>query len=119
MAKMGDRKLYRLTNQRMIGGVCAGLAHYFDLPVNLVRALAVVALFLGFFAITIVIYLLMWFFIEPAPAGYQDESDISLKVTKLLNEIDQQMKAGEKKLRQMERYITSDRFSIDSRINKL
>ncbi|HGJ5891486.1 MAG TPA: envelope stress response membrane protein PspC [Arsenophonus apicola] len=119
MAKMGDRKLYRLTDQRMIGGVCAGLAHYFDLPVNLVRALAVVALFLGFFAITIVIYLLMWFFIEPAPAGYQDESDISLKVTKLLNEIDQQMKAGEKKLRQMERYITSDRFSIDSRINKL
>ncbi|HGJ5872506.1 MAG TPA: envelope stress response membrane protein PspC [Arsenophonus apicola] len=119
MAKMGDRKLYRLTDQRMIGGVCAGLAHYFDLPVNLVRALAVVALFLGFFAITIVIYLLMWFFIEPAPAGYQDESDISLKVTKLLNEIDQQMKVGEKKLRQMERYITSDSFSIDSRINKL
>lgn len=119
MAKMGERKLYRRTDQRMIGGVCAGLAHYFDLPVNLVRALAVVALFLGFFAITIVIYLLMWFFIEPAPAGYQDETDISVKVTKLMNEIDQQLKAGEKKLRQMERYITSDSFSIDSRINKL
>ncbi|MFS1563991.1 MAG: PspC domain-containing protein [Candidatus Arsenophonus phytopathogenicus] len=72
------------------------MAHYFDLPVNLVRALAVVALFLGFFAITIVIYLLMWFFIEPAPAGYQDETDISVKVTKLMNEIDQQLKAGEK-----------------------
>ncbi|PAV04191.1 envelope stress response membrane protein PspC [Arsenophonus sp. ENCA] len=119
MAKMGARKLYRRTDQRMIGGVCAGLAHYFDLPVNLVRALAVVALFLGFFAITIVIYLLMWFFIEPAPAGYQDETDVSVKVTKLMNEIDQQLKAGEKKLRQMERYITSDSFSIDSRINKL
>ncbi|WGL97084.1 envelope stress response membrane protein PspC [Arsenophonus sp. aPb] len=119
MAKMGDRKLYRLTDQRMIGGVCAGLAHYFDLPVNLVRALAVVALFLGFFAITIVIYLLMWFFIEPSPIGYQDETHTGVKVTKLLNEIDQQLKAGEKKLRQMERYITSDSFSIDSRINKL
>lgn len=119
MAKMGDRKLYRLTDQRMIGGVCAGLAHYFDLPVNLVRALAVVALFLGFFAITIVIYLLMWFFIEPAPVGYQVETDTGVKVTKLLNDIDQQLKAGEKKLRQMERYITSDSFSIDSRINKL
>lgn len=119
MAKMGERKLYRLTDQRMIGGVCAGLAHYFDLPVNLVRALAVVALFLGFFAITIVIYLLMWFFIEPAPIGYEDETDTSVKVTKLLNEIDQQLKAGEKKLRQMERYITSDSFSINSRINKL
>ncbi|MFV9996853.1 MAG: envelope stress response membrane protein PspC [Arsenophonus endosymbiont of Dermacentor nuttalli] len=119
MTKMGNRKLYRRTDQRMIGGVCVGLAHYFDLPVNLVRALAVVALFLGFFAITIVIYLLMWFFIEPAPAGYQDETDSGVKVTKLLNEIDQQLKAGEKKLCQMERYITSDSFSIDSRINKL
>lgn len=52
MAKMGARKLYRRTDQRMIGGVCAGLAHYFDLPVNLVRALAVVALFLGFLVVT-------------------------------------------------------------------
>ncbi|WP_305000186.1 PspC domain-containing protein [Arsenophonus endosymbiont of Aleurodicus floccissimus] len=71
MEKMAARKLYRRTDQLMIGGVCDGLAaHYFDLPVNLVRALAVVALFLGFFTITIVIYLLMCFFIEAAPAGY-------------------------------------------------
>ncbi|HGJ5876328.1 MAG TPA: hypothetical protein ACHBX0_07915 [Arsenophonus sp.] len=58
--------------------------------------LAVVTLFLGFFAITIVIYLLIWFFIERAPAGYQDETDSGVKVTKLRNEIDQQLKAGEK-----------------------
>ncbi|WP_409014049.1 PspC domain-containing protein [Arsenophonus sp.] len=49
MAKMGARKLYRRTDQRMIGGVCAGLAHYFDLPVNLVRGTGGCGIILGIF----------------------------------------------------------------------
>lgn len=39
-----DRTLYRSRNDRMISGVCAGIAQYFDIDPTLVRLLAVVLL---------------------------------------------------------------------------
>ncbi|MBC2250841.1 PspC domain-containing protein [Listeria sp. FSL L7-0123] len=42
------KKLYKSSSQKMIGGVCGGLAEYFNIEVTLVRLLWVVAsLFLG------------------------------------------------------------------------
>jgi phage shock protein C len=35
------KKLYRSVSQKMLGGVCGGLAEYFDLDVSLVRLLFV------------------------------------------------------------------------------
>lgn len=45
---MQSKSLYRLPQEGMIRGVCAGLAHYFNIPVLLVRVIAVIALFAGF-----------------------------------------------------------------------
>ena len=39
------RRLYRLAHDKMIAGVCAGIAHYIDVDVTLVRIAAVAALF--------------------------------------------------------------------------
>ena len=44
--KMTER-LYRSTREKMIGGVCGGLAEYFDVDVTLVRLIAVITLFMG------------------------------------------------------------------------
>ena len=52
---MQSKSLYRLPQEGMIRGVCAGLAHYFNIPVLLVRVIAVIALFAGFFGLTIVV----------------------------------------------------------------
>ena len=42
---MNEKKLYKVTEGKMISGVCAGLAEYFSLDVNLVRiVVAAVAL---------------------------------------------------------------------------
>ncbi|MBC1569618.1 MULTISPECIES: PspC domain-containing protein [Listeria] len=42
------KKLYKSSSQKMISGVCGGLAEYFNIEVTLVRLLWVVAsLFLG------------------------------------------------------------------------
>jgi len=52
------KKLYRSRSNRMLGGVCAGLAEYFDRDPVLIRALALVSLFFGsagFWA-----YIIMW-----------------------------------------------------------
>lgn len=40
-------RLFRSTKEKMIGGVCGGLAEYFDVDVTLVRLIAIIALFMG------------------------------------------------------------------------
>jgi phage shock protein PspC (stress-responsive transcriptional regulator) len=42
-----DRKLFRSQENRMIGGVCGGMAEYFNIDPNLMRLLFVVLTFLG------------------------------------------------------------------------
>ena len=41
------KKLYRSSNQRVIAGVCGGLAEYFDIDVTIVRLIAVALLLPG------------------------------------------------------------------------
>ncbi|MGQ7185461.1 PspC domain-containing protein, partial [Escherichia sp. HC-CC] len=36
-----NKKLWRIPQQGMVRGVCAGIANYFDVPVKLVRILVV------------------------------------------------------------------------------
>lgn len=57
------KKLYRSFNRKMIGGVCGGLADYFDLDVSLVRLI-----FVGIALITallpmLIFYLIAWIII--------------------------------------------------------
>ena len=42
-----DRKLFRSQENRMIGGVCGGMAEYFNIDPNLMRLLFVILTFLG------------------------------------------------------------------------
>ena len=52
------KQLYRRREGRIVAGVCAGLADYFDLDVNLVRlAFAVVIIFGG---IGVLVYVIAW-----------------------------------------------------------
>lgn len=41
------KKLYRSTDQKVIAGVCGGIAEYFDIDVTLVRLIAVALLLPG------------------------------------------------------------------------
>lgn len=56
------RPFGRSRSQRMLGGVCGGLAEYFTVDVNLVRALTVAAAFLTGGTVAL-IYLAMWMLI--------------------------------------------------------
>ncbi len=53
-----DKKLFRDPDERLIGGVCAGIAHYFNSSVLLVRLAFVIAFF--FFGIGLIPYLILW-----------------------------------------------------------
>ncbi|EPP7626193.1 envelope stress response membrane protein PspC [Providencia rettgeri] len=118
MTQFRNRKLYRLTDRRVFGGVCSGIAEYLELPVALVRALAVLALFVSF-GITLILYIVMCFVVEAAPSGYRSQKDIGSEVSSLINQIDTQLKSGEMKLRQIERYVTSDTYTVNSKFRNL
>lgn len=64
------KRLYRSRKDRMLGGICGGLAEYFNIDSTLIRVIAVVLLLLTIipFPITFVVYLLMWLIIPEAPA---------------------------------------------------
>ncbi len=113
-----ERKLYRIPQKGRIKGVCAGLAHYFDIPVTLIRVMAVLSLFFGLFAFTIVLYIVLCFVLKPIPT-----SQIGLmtpyKQRQLLNEADALMQRSEQRLREIERYVTSDTFNTRNRFRQL
>ena len=63
-----ERQLYRSNTQRVVAGVCGGLGEYFGLdPVWFRIGFVVLALGGGS---GILIYLVLWLVIQPAPSGY-------------------------------------------------
>lgn len=57
---MNDKKLYRTTDDKMIGGVCGGLAKYFGLDSTLVRvAYALLSICTAFSGVLVYLVLLV------------------------------------------------------------
>ncbi|HEX6222426.1 MAG TPA: PspC domain-containing protein [Acidimicrobiia bacterium] len=66
--QMSERRLYRSNSQRIVAGICGGLGEYFAVdPVWFRIGFVVLALGGGS---GVLIYLLMWLIIQPAPDGY-------------------------------------------------
>lgn len=64
-----SRKLYRDTNNHVLGGVAAGIAAYFDLPVVAVRLSFVLLAFL--YGFTLWIYIILWIVLPKAVTSRQ------------------------------------------------
>lgn len=112
------KKLWRIPQQGKISGVCAGLAQYLDIPVRLVRVIVVLSMFFGLFMFTIIAYFVLSWLLDPLPP----EVEIAEKAPsphQLLNELSDELQGGERRLRQMERYVTSETFSVRSRFRQL
>ncbi|MFC5937973.1 PspC domain-containing protein [Corynebacterium choanae] len=58
MSKYLQQPLHRSATQKMIAGVCGGLAESFGVDVNLVRLLFILSLFLP--GTQVIIYLVLW-----------------------------------------------------------
>lgn len=60
------KRLYRSKNDRMIAGVCGGLAEYFNIDPVIVRLIAVLLLLPGGFP-GLVPYLILWVLVPEKP----------------------------------------------------
>lgn len=63
-----ERRLYRSSTQKVIGGVCGGLGDYFAIDPVWFRIGFVVLAIAG--GSGVLIYLLMWLIVPPQPDGY-------------------------------------------------
>lgn len=66
---MEARKLYRSRDDQMLGGVCAGIADYFEMDASIVRMLAVVLAVVGNAAVVIA-YIVMWVVVPETPLDH-------------------------------------------------
>ncbi|MCC8089066.1 MAG: PspC domain-containing protein [Rikenellaceae bacterium] len=62
------RKIYRDKSRAMIGGVCAGIAEYFNIDVTIVRLIALLILLV--FGTGILVYIILWIIIPRKPLMY-------------------------------------------------
>ncbi len=67
-------RLYRSSTNRVIGGVCGGLAEYFRVDATLVRILFV-TLAIMFSGTGLPVYLLLWLFIPQRDVPFTDHDD--------------------------------------------
>ncbi|MBK6635807.1 MAG: PspC domain-containing protein [Chitinophagaceae bacterium] len=85
-AATGNRRLFRNENDKVLGGVCSGLANYFNIDVVIVRIIFVILLFSGVGFLT---YIIMWIAV-PSSATEQ----IGGTRKKLFRDPDEKMIAG-------------------------
>lgn len=66
------KKLYRSKKDCVIGGVCGGIAEYFDVDPTLVRLLAILIFFFG--GSGIIAYIIGWIIIPQNPNGNTEDN---------------------------------------------
>ena len=61
-------RLYRSSDEKVIAGVCAGIAHKLDFNINGLRwAVALITVFLS--GIPIIVYIVLWMVLKSRPSG--------------------------------------------------
>ncbi|WKE64125.1 envelope stress response membrane protein PspC [Gallaecimonas kandeliae] len=121
--------LYRYPDEARLGGVCAGLAHYFGLETWLVRVLVVSGILLSgsFF---VVAYIALWFILEKAPGTSNGRKEKPIHVKEqvwqsgepprqAIHDINSQFDRLEGRLRSLESYVTSTEFQLNRQISRL
>jgi phage shock protein C len=122
-----SRRLYRDTQQSKIFGVCAGVADYFGFDVTLTRIVFVLAL-VAFFPMTLVAYLVLaWLLPSKARECFdaQDSAADSLRQQvrsephSALDHVRHRFRELDMRLQRLEKYVTSERFRLDSEFRAL
>ncbi len=99
----GYRRIYRDSNDKMIGGVCSGLAHYFDIDPTIVRLIAIILL-LGF-GIGGLAYIIAWIVIPQARSQYDMKHGDPMNFHQMARNMQDEMQDLKKRGEQMSREL--------------
>ncbi len=124
--KETPHRLYRNTDDAILGGVCSGIASYFDVDPVIVRIAFVVAAFLN--GLGVLIYILLWLIVPPAVTPTQKYamrgesmtiSHISERVKKKLNDLEAPKLSASNNLWSVVRNVIEKTFRIFGKIIKV
>lgn len=132
--------LYRNPSEGWFGGVCSGLAGYWEVPTWVTR-LSAVALFLFTGSILFWFYIAAWILINKRPSRWSDDVDEAEVVREYdedrqtyrkrtafryseptgarMNKARDRLRDAERRIAAMERYVTSSRYDLDGALSKL
>lgn len=138
------QRMRRKPGRGWIAGVCAGLAEFFDWNIKLIRVLFVAGFVLGGFFPAGVIYLALWYLMEPAygdgsgpelaaryrryrrrhgrddgDGGDDTESYAYARTTTTTADVKARFSRLEQRLRNMEDCVTSHDFELRRELRKL
>jgi phage shock protein C len=118
-------RLYRDRKERVILGVCAGIAGYFGINPWAVRVLAILGL-LMFTPPTIIGYIILALVLPKAPERLYrtpDEerfwTDVRVDPARSSSELRHRFRELEHRLRRIESYVTSEAYRVDREIRDL
>jgi len=125
-AKPSRNRLYRDPKAGMAAGVCAGIADYFGFDPSLTRVLVVLAA-LFFFPFTVVAYVVLAILLpkKPPELGYDSDEEAELdrrmraQPHDSLHSIRHRFRELDRRLQNIERYVTSKRFKLDREFDGL
>ncbi|MBM7073784.1 envelope stress response membrane protein PspC [Shewanella sp. OPT22] len=131
MTTSNRKTLYRNPKEKKLAGVCAGIAEFFGLETWLVRVVTASIFLLGGAGIIFVGYVVLWLILDEKSVTHDENSlhrDIEVKkkfwqagepATQALQDVNQQFRALELRLRNMERHVTSDSYDLKRQIDNL
>ena len=120
------RRLYRDTGNRMVLGVCAGVADYFGFDLTTTRVLAVVSL-LFFMPATLLVYFGLALLLPKRANGAGETGRAETPVQRAvraephgtLSNVRHRFRELEVRLQRLEKYVTSPRFQLDQEFESL
>ena len=99
--RTSSKKLYRDTDDKFLGGVCSGLAHYLGMDIIWMRIIWLILLF--FFGTGVLIYILLWILVPAAKTTAEklqmkgepvNISNIERKIREEFQEVSSKVKDG-------------------------
>ncbi|MCX6577811.1 MAG: PspC domain-containing protein [Candidatus Aminicenantes bacterium] len=76
---MAAKKLYRSLIQKMVAGVCGGLAEYFDIDVSIIRLIFIAIALASALIPMFIFYIIAWIVIptQPTPPPKEDKAPVA------------------------------------------
>ena len=127
--RMYERRFYRRTDRALLGGVCAGFADYFGFNLRVTRLLAVIA-FVMAMPMAVVTYLAIVFLVPADSSRPAKRTDRRRRRSKhavpprpapspTVSDIRRRCQSLDKRMAQLEKYVTSSRYNLDREFRNL
>lgn len=125
LKRSNPHRLYRSTENRVLLGVCAGLADYYGWSIAITRVITILLLFTPLVGAVILGYILLAVILPKRPQEvYRSPEEEQFwraateAPTYTVGQLRHRLRELEERLRGMESYVTSPRYDLDRELRK-